>query len=154
MNVLRQQTSHLLLIRTSLGYVILLTAVCARQGCSATDYFYYYININVKNNLDIINNLQNIFKRHFYFYVQRWALQTTYLPIKIRRGLPYASSLIIWHNTCAWHKILQRAEFRFLQNVGNYLHNHTASQPKNQNSDMALAGYVGEMKPHFLNSVL
>jgi hypothetical protein len=37
-SVLRRQTSHLLLIRTNLGYGTVLTAACARQGCSATDY--------------------------------------------------------------------------------------------------------------------
>jgi hypothetical protein len=42
MRVLGRQASHLLLIRTSLGYGTVLTAACARQGCSATDYYYYY----------------------------------------------------------------------------------------------------------------
>jgi hypothetical protein len=36
----RQQASHLLLIRTNLGYGTVLTAVSARQGCSATHYYY------------------------------------------------------------------------------------------------------------------
>jgi hypothetical protein len=42
--VLWQQVSHLLLIRTNLGYgyETVLTAACARQGCSATYYYYYY----------------------------------------------------------------------------------------------------------------
>jgi hypothetical protein len=38
MNVLRQKTSHLLLIRTNLDYGTILTAACACLGCSATDY--------------------------------------------------------------------------------------------------------------------
>jgi hypothetical protein len=42
MSVLTQQVSHLLLIRTNLGYGAVLTAACARQGCSATDYCCYY----------------------------------------------------------------------------------------------------------------
>jgi hypothetical protein len=42
MRVLRQQTSHLLLIRTNLGHGTVLTAACARQACSAKDYYYYY----------------------------------------------------------------------------------------------------------------
>jgi hypothetical protein len=42
MSVLRQQTSHLLPIRTNLGCETLLTAACARQGCSTTHYYYYY----------------------------------------------------------------------------------------------------------------
>jgi hypothetical protein len=37
MCVLGQQTSHLLLIRTNLGYGTALTAACSRQGCSASD---------------------------------------------------------------------------------------------------------------------
>jgi hypothetical protein len=41
MNVLRQQASHLLLIRTNLGYGVLLMAACARPGCFATHYYYY-----------------------------------------------------------------------------------------------------------------
>jgi hypothetical protein len=36
MRVLGQQTSHLLLIRTNLGYGTVLTATCARPGCSAS----------------------------------------------------------------------------------------------------------------------
>jgi hypothetical protein len=43
MRVLGLQASHLLLIRTNLGYGTVLTAACARQGCSATDYCYYII---------------------------------------------------------------------------------------------------------------
>jgi hypothetical protein len=39
-SVLRWQASHLLLIRTNLGYGTTLTAACARQGRSATDYYY------------------------------------------------------------------------------------------------------------------
>jgi hypothetical protein len=35
MRVLGLQTSHLLFIRTNLGYGTVLTAACARQGCSA-----------------------------------------------------------------------------------------------------------------------
>jgi hypothetical protein len=42
MRVLGLQTSHLQLIRTNLGYGTILTAVGARQGCSATDYYYHY----------------------------------------------------------------------------------------------------------------
>jgi hypothetical protein len=42
MSVLRQQASHLLLIRTNLGYGTVLTEACGRQGCSATGYYYYY----------------------------------------------------------------------------------------------------------------
>jgi hypothetical protein len=37
MSVLRRQPSHLLLIRTNLGYGTVLTAACARQGRSAID---------------------------------------------------------------------------------------------------------------------
>jgi hypothetical protein len=44
MSVLGRHTSHLLLKCTNLGYGTVLTAACARQGCSATDYYYYYIN--------------------------------------------------------------------------------------------------------------
>jgi hypothetical protein len=33
------QASHLLLIRTGLGYGTILMAACAHQDCSATDYF-------------------------------------------------------------------------------------------------------------------
>jgi hypothetical protein len=40
MSVLGQKASHLLLIRNNLGYGIVLTAACARQGCSYTDYYY------------------------------------------------------------------------------------------------------------------
>jgi hypothetical protein len=40
MIVLGLKASHLLLIRTNLGYGTLLTAACARQGCSAGDYYY------------------------------------------------------------------------------------------------------------------
>jgi hypothetical protein len=40
MSVLRK-LSHLLVIRTDLGYGTVLTAACGRQGCSATDYYYY-----------------------------------------------------------------------------------------------------------------
>jgi hypothetical protein len=36
--VLRQQASHLLLIPTNLGYGTVLTAACARQGCSASGF--------------------------------------------------------------------------------------------------------------------
>jgi hypothetical protein len=36
MRVLRRQTSHLLLIRTNLGYETALTAAWARQGCSTS----------------------------------------------------------------------------------------------------------------------
>jgi hypothetical protein len=36
MRVLGPQASHLLLIRTNLGYGTVLTAACARQGCSAS----------------------------------------------------------------------------------------------------------------------
>jgi hypothetical protein len=36
LRVLGQQTSHLLLIRTNLDYGNVLTAACARQGCSAS----------------------------------------------------------------------------------------------------------------------
>jgi hypothetical protein len=43
MSVLGRQTSHLLLIRTDLGYGTVLTAACARQGCSATDYYLLFI---------------------------------------------------------------------------------------------------------------
>jgi hypothetical protein len=49
MSVLRQQTSHLLLIRTNLGYGTVLTAACVRQGCSGGDYCYYYANIDFLN---------------------------------------------------------------------------------------------------------
>jgi hypothetical protein len=40
MSVLGRQASHPLLIRTNLGYGTVLTAACARQGCSTTDYYY------------------------------------------------------------------------------------------------------------------
>jgi hypothetical protein len=36
MRVLGLQTSHLFLICTNLGYGTVLTAACARQGCSAS----------------------------------------------------------------------------------------------------------------------
>jgi hypothetical protein len=42
MNVLGQEASHLLLIRTNLGYGTVLTAACDRKGCSATYYYCYY----------------------------------------------------------------------------------------------------------------
>jgi hypothetical protein len=42
-SVLGLQASHLLLILTNLGYETVLTAACARQGCSATHYYYYHI---------------------------------------------------------------------------------------------------------------
>jgi hypothetical protein len=35
---LRQQASHLLLIRTDFGYGTVVTAACARPGCIATDF--------------------------------------------------------------------------------------------------------------------
>jgi hypothetical protein len=40
--MLWQQVSHLLLKYTKSGYGTVLTAACARQGCSANDYNYYY----------------------------------------------------------------------------------------------------------------
>jgi hypothetical protein len=56
MSVLRLQASHLLLIRTNLGYGTVLTAACAPQGCSATDYYYdYHHHLSGSNNFsDII----------------------------------------------------------------------------------------------------
>jgi hypothetical protein len=42
MRVLRQRASHLLLIRTDLGYGTVLPVACARPGCSAPDCYYYY----------------------------------------------------------------------------------------------------------------
>jgi hypothetical protein len=45
MCVLGRQTSHLLLIRTNYGYGAVLTAACARQGCSASGsvcLFFYF----------------------------------------------------------------------------------------------------------------
>jgi hypothetical protein len=42
MSLLRRRASHLLLIRTNLGYGPVLTAACARRGCSAIYYYYYY----------------------------------------------------------------------------------------------------------------
>jgi hypothetical protein len=39
--MLRQETSHLFLIPTNFGYGTVLTADCARQGCSAYYYYYY-----------------------------------------------------------------------------------------------------------------
>jgi hypothetical protein len=39
MRVLGLQASHLLLIRTNLGYGTVLTAACVRQGCSASGFF-------------------------------------------------------------------------------------------------------------------
>jgi hypothetical protein len=41
MSVLRQQTSHLLLICTNFGYGTVLMAACAHPQCSATQYYYY-----------------------------------------------------------------------------------------------------------------
>jgi hypothetical protein len=41
-SVFRRQASHLLLIRTNLGYGTVLTAACAHQGCSDIDYYYHY----------------------------------------------------------------------------------------------------------------
>jgi hypothetical protein len=48
MSVLGLQASHLLLIRTNLGYGTILTAACASRGFNATDFYYYdyYIIIN------------------------------------------------------------------------------------------------------------
>jgi hypothetical protein len=43
MRVLGLQTSHLLLIRTNLGYGTVLTAACARQGCSASGLFVFFL---------------------------------------------------------------------------------------------------------------
>jgi hypothetical protein len=44
----RQQVSHLLPKYTKSGYGTVLTAACARQGCSATYYYcYYYYFLNV-----------------------------------------------------------------------------------------------------------
>jgi hypothetical protein len=43
MRVLWQQASHLLLIRTNLGNGTVLTAACARQGCSASAFLLFYI---------------------------------------------------------------------------------------------------------------
>jgi hypothetical protein len=40
-SVLRRLASHLLLIRTNLGYGTVLTADCGRPGCSATNCCYY-----------------------------------------------------------------------------------------------------------------
>jgi hypothetical protein len=51
MRVLGLQASHLLLIRTNLGYGTVLTAACARQGCSAT---YYIIIIIIITNVVVI----------------------------------------------------------------------------------------------------
>jgi hypothetical protein len=42
MSVLGLEASHLLLIHTNLGCGTVLTAACARQGCSAEDYYYYF----------------------------------------------------------------------------------------------------------------
>jgi hypothetical protein len=58
MSVLRWQTSHLLLIRTNLGYGTILIAACAHQGCHATDYllFYLFITTSVKPRPPIIKN--------------------------------------------------------------------------------------------------
>jgi hypothetical protein len=39
----QQQASHLLLVRTNLGYRTILTAACTRPGCSATHYYYIII---------------------------------------------------------------------------------------------------------------
>jgi hypothetical protein len=41
-SVLGLQASHLLLIRTNLGYGTVLTAACARQGCSATYHHHHH----------------------------------------------------------------------------------------------------------------
>jgi hypothetical protein len=55
MSVSRRQASHLLLIRTNLGYGTVLTAACARQGCDTTDYYYYYVR-QTGNCLSFSNN--------------------------------------------------------------------------------------------------
>jgi hypothetical protein len=41
MRVLGLQASHLLLIRTKSGYGTVLTAACARQGCSDSGLFVF-----------------------------------------------------------------------------------------------------------------
>jgi hypothetical protein len=41
--VLRQQICHLLLNCTNFGYGTVLTAACARQGCSASGWFGFFI---------------------------------------------------------------------------------------------------------------
>jgi hypothetical protein len=40
MSILGRQASHLLLIRTNLGYGTVLTAACAHPGCSASRFLY------------------------------------------------------------------------------------------------------------------
>jgi hypothetical protein len=44
-SVLRREASHLLLIRTNLGYGTVSMAACARQGCSATERVKVKVNI-------------------------------------------------------------------------------------------------------------
>jgi hypothetical protein len=51
MSVLRRQTSHPLLIHTNLGYDTILMAACARQGCSATVYYYCYYVVRLSGNI-------------------------------------------------------------------------------------------------------
>jgi hypothetical protein len=55
MSVLGLQTSQLL-IRTNLGYGTVLTAACARQGCSATGYYDYdyYGNKHARAKHDVV----------------------------------------------------------------------------------------------------
>jgi hypothetical protein len=43
MRVLWQQTSHLLLKYTKSGYGTVLTAACARQGCSASGLVWFWV---------------------------------------------------------------------------------------------------------------
>jgi hypothetical protein len=40
--IMKQKASHLLLIRTNLGYGNVLTAACARQGCSASGLVWFF----------------------------------------------------------------------------------------------------------------
>jgi hypothetical protein len=47
MRVLGQQVSHLLIIRTNLGYGTVLTAAWARQGCSASGLVFCFLFILV-----------------------------------------------------------------------------------------------------------
>jgi hypothetical protein len=43
MSVLGLQASHLLLIRTNLGYGTVLTAACARQDCSSGGFVWFVL---------------------------------------------------------------------------------------------------------------
>jgi hypothetical protein len=60
MSVLRQQASHLLLIRANSGYGIIMAAACARPGCSATRCC--YCGRQQTLNLQALFNIHNHFE--------------------------------------------------------------------------------------------